>query len=232
MSKAFVSQPSTAAALTRASLLRSEAQKIRGRYANSTAVLLASGPSLSAEQIGATMLRWRHRQCVVFTVNRTWRRFPMADIHYSNDPDWFATELDDMRQECRGEFWCGHPEHTLPGVHVIPFDKKAKGLESAHPDAIAWAGNSGAACISLAAMAGCTRILLAGYDQQGDHWHEPHPEQVRKGFNFPMWAQHFACIGKDAESAGIEIVNCSHETSLTCFPRGDLAKELAKCCNY
>ena len=219
-------------ALTRKHLDASDSGVIAGRYTGKTAVILASGPSLSAIQIGACNFRAQQKHCVVFTVNSTWQRFPHADVHFSNDCDWYALNLDAMRKDCRGEFWCSYPDHGLSGVYHIPFDKTAPGLSSSHRGAIAWAGNSGAACISLAVLSGCTRILLAGFDQMGDHWHDPHPEAVRKPPNWPMWAERLSQMAKDAARQGIEIINCSEQTSLTCFERGDLAKELAKCSRY
>ena len=215
--------------LTGEHLAKSAASLIRNRYAGRVAVILASGPSLSSEQIGATMLRKRQDRCVVFTVNSTWQRFWHADVHYSNDFDWYAANIDAMKQSCRGEFWCGFPGHKVPGVFHIPFDKEARGLRSRHADAISWGGNSGAGCISLAALAGCKTILLAGFDQQGEHWHDPHPEPIRKAFNWPLWAEYFSAIAAEAKASGISIINCSEQTSLSCFPRGALQEELAKC---
>ena len=224
-----MNQPKTAPKLTGDHLAMSECESIRNRFHGHSVVILASGPSLSDKQIDLVSRAWNRGECIVVTVNSTWRKFPMADIHFSNDADWFAANLPDMIQQCRGEFWCSHPDHTLPNVHYLPFDKAAKGLRSAHKGAIAWGGNSGAAAISFCALAGSQRLLLVGYDQQGEHWHEPHPESIRKGFNFPLWAEYFAQMAKDAHKIGMEIVNCSIKTSLDCFPRGDLAQELAKC---
>jgi hypothetical protein len=224
-----MSQPSNVPRLTAEHLAKSEAQIIRGRYQGATAVILASGPSLSDEQIETTRKAWNKGHCVVITVNSTWRRLPQADLHFSNDADWFALNLPDMLNQCRGEFWCSHPGHTIPQAHYLPFDRDAKGLTSSHRGAIVWGGNSGAGAISFAALTGCRRVLLAGYDQQGDHWHDPHPKSIRKGFNFPMWAEHFKAMADDSQSLGIEVINCSRQTSLDCFAIGDLEQELGKC---
>lgn len=160
----------------------------------------------------------------VITVNSTWRLATWADAHYSSDADWWALELPEMRAACEGQFWTGHAAGIAPDVHVMPYDKEARGLSKA-PDRIAWGGNSGYCAIGLAVQFGASRIALLGYDMQDDgraHWHGQHAASVRKAFNFPMWRQRFAEMAIDADRRGIEIVNCSRETALTCFPRAKL----------
>lgn len=164
----------------------------------------------------------------VITINSTWRLAPWADVHYSSDADWWELELSAMRATCSGQFWTGHPAGVADDVNVCPYDKKARGLSKV-PGRIAWGGNSGYCAIGLAVQFGARRILLLGYDQQDDgrgHWHGQHPESVRKAFNWPMWHERFAEMSADAGRMGIEIVNCTRETALTCFPRMSLEDAL------
>lgn len=169
-------------------------------------------------------------QCIgkvrVITVNSTWRLAPWADAHYSSDPEWWGQELPEMRAWCAGEFWTGHPAGIAQDVKVCPYDRKLRGL-SRVPGRIAWGGNSGYCAIGLAVQFGATRIVLLGYDQRGEtHWHDDHPEGVRRPFNFSMWHERFAELAADAARMEIEVVNCSRETALTCFPRISLDEAL------
>lgn len=168
-------------------------------------------------------------QCIgkvrVITVNSTWRLAPWADAHYSSDPEWWGQELPEMRAWCAGEFWTGHPEPIAPDVKACPYEKRARGLSKVR-GRIAWGGNSGYCAIGLAVQFGARRILLLGYDQQGEHWHHPHPDSIWKAFNWPMWHQRFAEMADDARRMGIDIVNCSRETALRCFPRAMLEDAL------
>lgn len=162
------------------------------------------------------------------TVNSTWRLAPWASVHYSSDADWWAMELPNMRAACEGQFWTGHAAGVAEDVHVMPYDKAARGLSNVD-GRIAWGGNSGYCAIGLAVQFGASRILLVGYDMQDDgreHWHGRHAESVRKAFNFPMWRQRFTEMAIDADRRGIEIINCSRETALTCFPRANLEQSL------
>lgn len=185
------------------------------RWAGETVVCLAAGPSMT--RADADYVRGRAR---VITVNSSWRLAPWADAHYSNDHDWFEAELPQMTGVCTGEFWCGHPTWRHEAVRSIPFDKRARGIVRI-PGRIAWGGNSGYGALGLAYQFGAGRIVLLGYDQSdaaGAHWHGEHPEAIRKGFNFPMWAERFAEAARDFRRLRVDVLNCSRATTLTCFP--------------
>lgn len=86
--------------------------------------------------------------------------------------------------------------------------------------------NSGLRAIELAIGFGAARVLLLGYDcsvTSGTHWHGDHkltknPDAKRCA----EWQRHFAML--DPKQA--EIINCSRETALNCFPRMTLEKAL------
>ena len=58
------------------------------------------------------------------------------------------------------------------------------------------------------------------YQQQGDEYNIPRGSE----FHAPTWET----LSKRASAAGIEIVNCSTTTTLTCFKKSELQKELLK----
>ena len=193
------------------------------RWAGQTVAVLASGPSMTAED--ALYVRGRAR---VITVNSTWLLAPWADVHYTNDHDLLEAQLPAMRREAMGEIWCGHPTWRHPAVRSIPFDKTARGV-TRRPGVIAWGGNSGYAALNLAYQFGAGRIVMLGFDQSdagGAHWHGEHPEEYRKGFNFPMWAERFGEAARDFRRLGVDVVNCSRHTSLACFRMADLESVL------
>jgi hypothetical protein len=195
----------------------------RGQWPGATVVCLASGPSLTHED--ACYVRGKAR---VITVNSSWQMAPWADAHYSNDHDWFESQLGVMRRECLGELWCGHPTWRNPRVRSIPFDKRARGIVTT-PGRIAWGGNSGYAALNLAWQFGASKIVMLGYDQtdvNGEHWHGSHAPSIWKAFNWPMWRERFAEAAVDFVRLGVEVVNCTRHTTLTCFPLADLHETL------
>lgn len=197
-----------------------------GRWRGETVVCMASGPSMTRADA-----EYCHGKARVITVNSTFRLAPWADAVYTNDHDWLQMHLNELRMSFDGEIWCGHQgfKESL-WVHHVPFDKGCQGL-STKPRHIAWGMNSGAAALDLARWFGATRIVMLGYDQQwkGDtaRWHGLHPEGLqnrRPGFH--RWARWFQQAALDFERLGIPVVNCSRETSLTCFRRVPLEEAL------
>lgn len=89
-------------------------------------------------------------------------------------------------------------------------------------------GNSGAGAIALAHKGGAAKIVLLGYDCQRtagkSHWHGDHPRGLGNAGSMPKWPKRFAEMAEAFKD--VEIVNCSRETALTCFPRGDLSAVL------
>jgi hypothetical protein len=82
--------------------------------------------------------------------------------------------------------------------------------------------NSGAGAVALAMAGGAKRIVLLGFDcQRGErmHWHADHPKPLGNGASIKKWPGYFADVAKNARRQGIEILNASRSTALTCFPR-------------
>lgn len=93
-------------------------------------------------------------------------------------------------------------------------------------NAIHHGANSGYQAIGLAYHLGADRIVLIGYDMQHTngrtHWHGDHPSGLTNAFGIEKWVKNFSALAKDLKEEGVEVVNCSIETALTCFPRADL----------
>lgn len=191
-----------------------------------TVAILASGPSMCQED--ADYVRGKAR---VIVVNTTFRLALWSDKLYTNDHDWLAAHKAELDATFQGQIVCGHSAWSgVDEVYHWPFDKNAKGLW-AKPGHIAWGMNSGAAALSLAHQLGASKIILLGYDQQwrGDQprWHGWHPEGLQNQKpGFHRWAKWFHAAAKDFRLLGIPVINCSRETSLTCFSRRPLREAL------
>ncbi|WP_339521741.1 hypothetical protein [Pseudomonas sp. EA_35y_Pfl2_R111] len=98
----------------------------------------------------------------------------------------------------------------------------------AHPAGVGEYGNSGAGAVALAIARGAKRVLLLGYDMQYTggrrHWHGDHPAKLGNAGAITDWPAQFEQLRKDHPS--IEIINCTRETALTCFPRMPLEQAL------
>lgn len=190
------------------------------RWKGETVVCMASGPSITNEDV-----EYCRGKARVVTVNTTYRLAPWADVHYSSDHDWWAVHLPEMKNICRGEFWTGHKEHIDDRINHCPYHKPIKGISN-KPGIISWGGNSGFCAVGLAHQFGAKKIILLGYDMNDNkglaHWHGTHEDPLRKDFNFPKWIYHFTQAYHDFKRLGVQVINCSRETSLPLYKRCDL----------
>jgi len=197
------------------------------RWPDSTVVVMASGPSMNAQDAETV----REAGVKTITVNTTFKLAPWADAHYTNDDDWLALHIAEMRATAKGEIWTGHTAAALRhNVRSCAFDRNLMDL-SLTPGVLGWGGNSGFAAINLAVQFGAHRIVLLGFDQQWQgnwpRWHGRHPDQLQNQRpGFARWAIAYKAMAVTAKAAGIHIVNASRETSLKCFPRMDLKDAL------
>lgn len=86
--------------------------------------------------------------------------------------------------------------------------------------------NSGYQAIGLAWHLGAERIVLIGYDMQRtggkSHWHGDHPRGLSNAIGVRGWARHFDPLARDLQAGGVDVINCTIETAIDCFPRADL----------
>ena len=173
-----------------------------------TAVCLASGPSLTTEDVGVVK-SWRDRNLVglVVVTNTTFRIAPWADALYAMDRKWWNQYAAEVKQNFRG----GSFGPTPCAIN----DLRVRGVREAR------SRNSGAGAILLARSRGATKIVLLGYDAQHTggqtHWHGKHPRGLGDARSVGNWPKQFADLA--IQLASIEIINCSRETSLKCWPR-------------
>ena len=93
--------------------------------------------------------------------------------------------------------------------------------------------NGGYQAINLAVHFGVNRIILLGYDMQEGpdgqkHHHGDHPKGMTnpdKG-NYGRWIDAFGTMEPDLNRAGVEVINCTLDSALTCFPMAKLEEVL------
>ena len=85
--------------------------------------------------------------------------------------------------------------------------------------------------MNLAVQFGAKRILLLGFDMtvsRGVHWHGPHEDGLKNPHEGTCvtWRTLFASAAPDLEKAGVEVINVTSNSALTCFPMGKLTDVL------
>ncbi|HCZ47955.1 MAG TPA: hypothetical protein DCZ11_03000 [Gammaproteobacteria bacterium] len=100
------------------------------------------------------------------------------------------------------------------------------------PGVIHYGGNGGYQMIELATQFGARQIVLLGYDMErrGDqvHWHGRHPVPLGNcsGDLFVKWRRRLGVLAADLRVLGVDVINCSRHSALTCFDRRPLEDTL------
>lgn len=188
----------------------------------STWVIVASGPSLTPEDVA-----YCRGKAKVLVVNDNYRLAPWADVLYATDYDFWKWYLPEITATFSGKLLT-----VDEAAHVrlkIPFIRgEDKPGISKRRDIIHTNDNSGAAAMNVVRHLGAKRILLLGFDMQGDgeHWFGRHPKEFCSLHDFERFLANFPAIGADLAAEGIEVVNCTRSTALTCFRQSTIEQEL------
>ena len=194
-------------------------------WPGSTIVCLGGGPSLTPEDVAYV----REKDVRVVAVNDAYRLAPWADVVYASDGAWWHAHravlaLPALKYSIE---WSGN-ECLPPGV--LKLRASGHGGIETDPSAIRTGHNSGAAAINLAVHLGATRILLLGYDLSKtggrSHWFGDHPPSLRRESPYGRFAEMFHQQLPQLSELGVDVVNCSRHTALTCIPRMPLEEAL------
>lgn len=144
---------------------------------------------------------------------------PWADLLYACDGTWW----DKYQPVFEGEKWTQDKAAANKyGLNYIAGLGHA-GM-SLDPGYIHYGKNSGYQLLNLMIHFGISRAVLLGYDYKsgpkGMHWFGNH-----QGLNNPdepmlaQWRTKIAQAVPDLKAAGVEVINCSRDTAIDCFPR-------------
>ncbi len=193
-----------------------------------TVVIAASGPSQRREDIEFASARAK-----VMAINNTWQIAPGADVLYFCDRSWWLCENPGYGQHALREFLglLVTANSQIPEAHHAPIIPV---IEALYTDPrFGGGGNSAFQAMNIAALWGADRILLTGVDcmRPGEHHHGPHSTNNAPGTTpianarettVQMWLKAFGEVAPQLAARGVEVINCTRETALECFPRSRL----------
>lgn len=187
-----------------------------------TAVIVASGPSLTDAQINVV----RAAGVRLITTNTTHERAPWADVHYACDLMWWRTNITKVRTKaaCWTQDRASAERWQLNWVRQSA--RPGLGTKDLHVN-----GNSAFGAINLAYLFGARRILLIGVDMKPGpngrlHWHPDHPKPCVQNMPFKEWLFKSVALARDLKAAGCEVINCTPGSALTVWPMSTIEKEL------
>lgn len=189
-----------------------------------TAVVIASGPSLTREQVDCV----RAAGVKTIVVNGAWKAHPEADVMFALDFLFWKVNINAVRQGFKGELWStDNASRERFGVKRW-VGSYAPGLGKG---IVHTSGNSGCGAINLAVCFGARRVLLLGFDMKegpnGEkHWHKDHPAPLVQKQTFGDWVHKTKKLAEDAAARGVEVVNCSPGSAVPYFRRSTIEEEL------
>lgn len=184
----------------------------RPQWEGRTVVCIASGPSGTPEDFEKV----RASGHPVIVTNTMFRACPWADALYAFDAKWWRIYHEEVKatfagRKFGGTLICGNygAEVTAGAMWFRQFS------------------NSGACAVSLGISGKPKRVVLLAYDggfwEDGKkHSHDDHPLPLGNASSMVNWAHQFDMLAKYVAQAGVEVVNASRRTRLTCFPRVEL----------
>lgn len=195
-----------------------------------TCAILASGPSMSLAVANSVRGRCRviavNNQGIPTVDNKKQRApalAPWADVLYAADRLWWHHNRE-AALKFAGLKLTMKPAHdrelnAVDGVHVIG-NGGPTGFDD-RQDHIRTGSNSGYQAVHVAAHFGAKRILLCGFDmnsKKGEHWHGDHRWRPGHASMYPVFLKAFEVGAPEFAARGIEIINCTRDSSLKCFP--------------
>lgn len=187
------------------------------------ALVIGAGPSLCRDDL--KLLRGR---CRAIAVNCAVFFAPWADVLYAGDSNWWQ--------------YYGPKINWFKGARVTRAMNR-RGLTVWRGKG--WkrtGGNSGHQALQYAVDLGNKHVALIGFDHQKTegkaHCHQDHPERALTKMNLGNadgvrhWPQAMNKTAKDLEAMGIEMVNLSRVTALTCFKRMTVEEFLEEKCPF
>lgn len=192
------------------------------------AIIIASGPSLKKQDV--EMCRGRGK---VIAIKKCVELTPWADVVYGCDGPWWRSVQGLMKFEglklaheptvCNSEWGIRKVDIPDPKCNRFLFDKVGT---------IGSGGNSGFQAMNLAAQFGVSTIITLGFDMGGEtggHWYgrnnwmqANNPDQ----WCYQRWQRAFAISAPELKARGIEVINASRNTALTCFRRMSIGEAL------
>lgn len=193
------------------------------------AAIVAAGPSVKQEEVD--LLRDRIH---VVAINESVRLCPWADALYSCDYKWWSyregvKDFKGLKITQDDEAKMRFPElckiqikKTGNGSLIHDFQMDTYGVVGA-------GGNSGFQVLNLLAQWGVKAFALLGFDMRcfdgKIHWHGRHPDSGKYVLNnpaqaaFDRWISHMTTAAPKINALGIDVVNCSAQSALQCFPK-------------
>ena len=196
-------------------------------YSGIPAVLLATGPSLSEEQIEYIRPLHEQKSIAVFGLNDAYKWCDFLDVFYFCDPRWLDCNPD-AADYGHGQIWT---QDAGVGKKYANINRvkggSGKGLCRVASE-IHFGGNSGFQLLNLAWHFGIRKFYLLGYNMDvpkgmKQHMFGPHPKGLNQSNSYKNFVNSYNQITPADKAL---ITNCTYPTALTGFKQQPLEEAL------
>lgn len=202
-------------------------------WENETAVIAATGPSVTPEQVNYCRGKAR-----VLCINTSYQLALWADALYFADLRWFDHNYEGLKDFKGLKVTIENTAQALekdPTLKVMRNDdhtaKQVSGL-CLEPDGLRTGRNSGCQAINLCYHLGVKRIVLIGFDMQAkpgkrywfgnDYgWSNSGPQVYQNSF-----LPRFKAMVEPLKQAGVEVLNATPDSAMECWPMVSLEEAL------
>ena len=181
-----------------------------------TAVIIASGPSLTQPQVDAALASGH----TTIAVNGAYKIAPTADWLYAGDMMFWKTYIADIKRVFKGKLVTqDNGSSQRWGIQRV----RGTNRDGLGKDVIHLNGNSGVQALNLAFLWGYRRIVLLGFDMKlgpnkERHFHADHPHPCVQNQVFGEWLHKLEKVARDLRAEKCEVLNCTPGSALTLFP--------------
>ena len=206
------------------------------KFEGEAAIVCGTGPSITPRVINAV----NESGLPVFGANRAHEIFNCDVLHGCNKEFWALYWPQIKNKPC--DKWTTRPEleGKYPGLEYIE-ERWEDGL-STEQHWIAAHHGTGPQLVNIAFLYGCERLLLVGWDMRF-HGKKSRTEYAQRRYlgEDELTRNHWPMTGPSGEMTGlikemetirpedygIEIINCTPGSAMTCFPMGELHEAIA-----
>lgn len=222
------------------------------KFKGETGVLIATGPSLNEQQIQSIKNAHDEKKCRVFTVNNAYQVVPFTDVHLSCNDNWWQyywPRDENLRSmPCDKYTWYSDiaKKYNIKYIKAVVKDGLSHDSKIIHIN-----HGSGPMMVNLALHYGIKRLLLVAHDMRfapdydgrrqkvgssPRHFFGEYPKELThwpsvkiglsKPGNIDGLMEAYKKMIPDLHSSGMEVINCTPESALECFPKMLLEKVL------
>lgn len=202
-------------------------------WPGSTVVLIANGPSLTKPQVESARQAWINGRARVIGCNNAYQIAPWVDALYACDRQWWEQHIEAVRDVHLALLFSQDEKVCdMYGLWYVP--SRAESGISVDSGCIHLGGegaHSGFQQLNLAVHLGAKRILLLGYDCHAKtparkHWFGNHAGLLDTTPHYDQWAEAYRQASPQLEQLGVEVINCTPDSAIDCFPRSRIGLQL------